>query len=126
MAKDYFVKADGSDELACSCGCGLTIRTSTRARLNRVRERFGKPISAAGARCPNNLFYSGHTSSHGDREDEGFTPPCAIDIMNTSKSDRKEILEIAIDEGFVRWGIGNNQLHIDDDESKPVTYWIYS
>lgn len=127
--RDYFTRADGSDELACTCGspdCDLTVRDSTRYKANMLRDLFGKPIKASGARCPRNNSYSGSGSSHGDREDIGGVAPCALDILNSSKDERKEILELGITLGFFRYGLGEHQLHLDDDDSKRPTYWIYS
>jgi len=118
--KDYFTRADGTDELKCSCGkCNLTVRQSTRDKLNTLRDYIGTPLKVWGARCPLNKDYTGETSRHSIKE------PCAVDI-NENKETRLKVLGLAISMGF-SVGIGETKLHLDDDETRAKqTFWIYN
>ena len=130
--KDYFTRADGTDELACTCGdsdCTLTMRESSRDKLNGLRVAFGKPLNVFGARCPNHPYYSGPGSSHDDRTAIGGVEACAFDIDNSkhSKQEVKYIVFLGQRVGFNRYGIGNTgKAHMDDDESKVDTFWVYT
>ena len=126
--KDYFTRDDGSDELACRCkdvDCTLTVRPSTRAKCNKMREILGRPLYMFGARCPKHIEYSGSGSSHDDRLDMGGTEACAVDPVVRGDKELRDVLKAGIEAGFTRWGIGKNQLHLDDDETKSQTMWFY-
>ena len=41
------------EELACKCGCGLLPPPGLLKKVEKVRQRYGRPLSvASGARCP--------------------------------------------------------------------------
>lgn len=116
-------------ELTCKCGCGLLPPPSHRAKLERLRERFGKPLRAtSGARCPK---YNAQVSSTGE---DGPHTKGATDLA-VSGSDALRLVDLALEQGFT--GIGISQkgphdkrfVHVDDlpnepDQPRP-TIWSY-
>lgn len=115
-------------ELACKCGCGMQIAPDFRAKLERLRERFGKPlVVTSGARCPAHnakISSTGMTGPH--------TTGRATDFA-TSHGDALRLVDLALEQGFT--GIGVNQkgtsrfIHVDDLPDAPgqprPTIWSY-
>lgn len=113
-------------ELACKCGCGLLPPADFRAKLERLRERFGKPLAVtSGARCPAHnakVSATGATGPHTKR---------AVDLA-VRGGDALRLLDLALEQGFT--GIGVQQkgasrfIHLDDlpDEPGQPRPWIWS
>jgi zinc D-Ala-D-Ala carboxypeptidase len=102
-------------ELACKCGCGMLPRQSSVERLQRVRDRFMRPMKlTSAARCARHnqrVSTSGPNGPH--------TTGQAFDIA-VSGAHALRLLQIALEEGFT--GVGIQQkgigrfIHIDDIE----------
>jgi zinc D-Ala-D-Ala carboxypeptidase len=114
-------------ELACRCGCGLLPPPDFRAKLERLRERFGKPlIVTSGARCAmyNELVSgTGYNGPHTKRA-------CDFGVQG---ADALHLIDLALEQGFT--GIGVQQkgkgrfVHVDDLPNEPgqprPTLWSY-
>lgn len=124
--KDYFIRADGTDELTCKCGCGKnTFNPKTREKLNRARERAGIGFTInSGCRCwKNNSKHDKKGTSAHLCEDENEVPKTsyAFDIRFNGSREKFLIVSALIAEGFNRIGINEalSFIHGDDDPSKP-------
>lgn len=104
-------------ELACKCGCGLLPPPDFRAKLERLRERFGKPLRVtSGSRCPAyNAKVSG-TGTTGPHTKRG----CDFAVRG---ADALNLIDLALAQGFT--GIGVHQkgdarfIHVDDLPDAP-------
>jgi len=117
-------------ELACKCGCGFLPPADFRSKLERLRERFGKPLTVtSAARCPAynsdpKVSLTGKTGPH--------TTGRATDFA-VSHADALTLFDLARQQGFT--GIGVQQkgakrfLHLDDLPNAPgqprPTIWSY-
>jgi uncharacterized protein YcbK (DUF882 family) len=108
-------------ETCCSCGCGADIRIDVRDKFNRIRERFGKPLTVSGpTRCPaQNKKVGGAANSrhmHGD----------ALDIYTVGFSDMERIrlIAIAVELGATGIGVHKQFTHIDFGHNE-LTVWEY-
>jgi zinc D-Ala-D-Ala carboxypeptidase len=115
-------------ELACRCGCGMLPAPDFRAKIERLRERFGKPlIVTSAARCAaHNARVSG-TGATGPH-----TTGRAADF-GVRGADALRLVDLALEQGFT--GIGVSQkgairfIHVDDLPDAPgqprPTIWSY-
>lgn len=113
-------------ELTCKCGCGLLPPPDFRAKLERLRERFGKPlIVTSGARCPDyNAAVSGtgRTGPHTKRA-------CDFGVRG---DDALRLIDLALEQGFTGIGVaqkgGGRFIHVDDLPNEPgqPRPWIWS
>jgi zinc D-Ala-D-Ala carboxypeptidase len=104
-----------ANELRCKCGCGMLPRLASVERLQRVRDRFMRPMPlSSAARCSRHnqrVSKSGPNGPH--------TTGRAFDVA-ISGVHAVRLLQIALEEGFT--GIGVKQtgtgrfLHLDDIE----------
>jgi uncharacterized protein YcbK (DUF882 family) len=115
-------------ELACRCDCGTLPPADFRAKCERLRERYGKPlIVTSGARCPEHnakVSGTGRTGPHTKR---------AIDFA-VRGTDALRLIDLALEQGFT--GIGVSQkgphderfIHLDDLPNEPgqPRPWIWS
>jgi uncharacterized protein YcbK (DUF882 family) len=114
-----------SSEFKCPC-CGDTrMRQSTMDRLQRVRDKYGKPIaivSGGGFRCAS---YDDSKSAH----KEGM----AADL-DVPRGSLFRLIRYAMEEGFTGIGVKNHdgrwQLHLDDAPEIPGVrprewFWTY-
>jgi hypothetical protein len=139
--KNYFEKElSKGGSMRCPCGCDAKMNKNAVLKLNRVREKYGKPIFVEqGATCEEySVNKVGRTpySTHIDNEfNDGAV---GIDIKSktfSSKKDYFDFLSIAIDEGFYGFGQGakwigagtDSRLHIDTRKSPSgdVRSWCY-
>ena len=113
-------------ELRCKCGCNENkFSLLTLARLNDLRQEYGKPIILSSAyRCHEYNEKKGYTQTHATGQ--------AVDIL-TSRKEAYIILSLAFKYGFTGIGIkqhGNNRfIHIDDllqtETRKRPVIWGY-
>jgi zinc D-Ala-D-Ala carboxypeptidase len=113
-----------ANELGCKCGCGMLPKQSSVDRLQRVRDRYGRPMPvSSGARCAAHNQRVSSSGPHGPH-----TTGRAFDIA-VRGADAHRLLRIALEEGFV--GIGINQkgnsrfIHLDDLEEGRPALWSY-
>ncbi len=115
-------------ETECRCGCGFDLEPSFKAKLDQLREAYGKPLAmSSGARCPS---YNAKVSSTG--RTGPHTTGRAADLR-VSRKDAYNLLGQALAWGFT--GIGVQQkgegrfLHVDDLPDGPTqprpTVWSY-
>lgn len=109
-------------EIECKCGCGATsISPYFKDKINNVREIVGHPLRVnSWVRCPvHNLSVGGKaTSSH--------LKGLAVDLATPTKYIKYRILLAAGIVGFGGVGVGQNFIHLDNDQSKPpFRFWIY-
>jgi uncharacterized protein YcbK (DUF882 family) len=106
------------EEFACPC-CGEN-RTSLdfAYRLDKARESAATPfVITSGYRCEDYNMGS-PTSSH--------LKGLAADISAPDSHTRFLILRALFEHGFTRIGIGEDFIHVDDDEEKPSRLaWTY-
>jgi zinc D-Ala-D-Ala carboxypeptidase len=116
-------------ELACKCGCGMLPEPSFMAKVERLREAWGRPLRVtSAARCPaHNAKVSG-TGLNGPH-----TTGRALDV-EVARRDALMLLVLALRLGLFT-GIGVQQkgigrfLHFDDLPDAPgqprPTIWSY-
>lgn len=121
------------ENLACKCGeCdGPTVRESTRQRLYRLRDRYGKPLNITSAgRCP------AHDEELRDGKSRG-THSLVLAAVDTKVwgDDAIRLLKLAIELGFTGFGVQQKGphrtrfLHLDDatpEEYSNPRPWIWS
>ena len=119
MTWTYFTR----DEFDCPCGCGHNIIADDFVTaLDSARDEAGIPFTIiSGCRCPtHNATVStvGDSSPHlGGR---------AADIYAPSSRERFLILTALMLEGFTRFGIGPDFIHVDDQgDADPDVIWLY-
>jgi zinc D-Ala-D-Ala carboxypeptidase len=120
---EYFMRADGSDELACRCGCGMTVQDSFRVLLNKARELAGIPFKInSGARCKT------HNARVGGSSTSSHVGGIAVDIGYSDEVNMIKIVSGLARAGFVRLGVNTSKkfIHADTDASKPAAVWDYS
>lgn len=116
-------------ELACKCGCGLLPPPAHRAKLERLRERYGKPLRvASGARCPKHNAAVSSTGLTGPHT-KGATD------LAVAGADALHLVDLALEQGFTGIGIsqkgphGSRFVHLDDLPDAPgqprPTIWSY-
>lgn len=108
-------------EFECKCGCGLNnISPFLVTKLDRARG-FAKTkfIINSGCRCNshNKKIKGSRTSSH--------LQGLAVDIKCNNGLNRINIIKGLILAGFKRIGVANTFIHVDIDESKPDSNWLY-
>lgn len=122
MIKEYFTRADGSDELACRCGCGMTVNDGFRRLLNLARQTAKTPFKInSGARCikHNSQYDKDGTSSH--------VKGIAADIAYDSELNLVKIIHALTLTGVTRIGVNEKKkfVHIDVDFEKPSLIFSY-
>lgn len=117
------------EELRCKCGCGMLPEADFMSKVQRLRDRYGKPLRpSSAARCGK------HNASVSETGDSGpHTTGRAIDFLIDRKN-AFELLTLALDSGDFT-GIGVKQkgesrfLHLDDLPNSPgcprPTIWSY-
>jgi len=119
--KSHFTAA----ELCCThCGKG-TLNPSTLERLETARRLADAPMKVNSAfRCPQHnaeLVALGKGSA-----DSAHMAGKAVDIAVHNSAERYRFTAAFMAAGFVRIGVGDTFLHVDDDETKPQhTIWMY-
>lgn len=122
-------------EFKCKCGCGRdNIDPRLVFMLQQLRDRYGKSLTpSSGCRCPkhNEVVGGGDNSSHITTETRQGQ---AADFEIKDPLVRGHLVQIALDVGFRRIGLGADCLHLDCDASKYVRdsagnpkpmIWIY-
>jgi len=116
-------------ELRCRCGCGMQPAADFMAKVERLREAWGKPmVVTSGARCPKWNAVVSKTGEAGPH-----TTGRAIDFA-VDRGEAYRLLALAFSLGLFT-GIGVNQkgggrfLHFDDLPDAPgqprPTLWSY-
>lgn len=102
-------------DFACKCGCGLNnMDLKVLGRIDRAREIAGLPfIVLSGCRC------KAHNKNEGGSDNSSHLSGLAVDLLAEDSSDMYEIFECLKIVGFVRFGINNGAIHVDDDPAKP-------
>lgn len=118
-------------EFECQCGCGAdNISEYVVKSLQRIRDAVGAPMTVtSGIRCKehNKAIGGVSRSSHVPRDlsDGEGEVGHAVDIACDNSVLRYKILK-ASTKYFMRIGIGENFIHLDNDTSKPQTVaWDY-
>lgn len=117
------------DELRCSCGCGqVKMNPAFLERADRLREKFGKPISpSSGYRCSN------HRSERDKKAPGAHQLGRAMDIPCDGQT-AFLLMKLAFELGFTGIGVSQNArgarfLHLDDataaDGLPRPTSWSY-
>ena len=119
------------EEFACKCGtCGgrSEMDAGTVEKLDRLRERYGKPIAiSSGFRCEKHISEMGKTTVGAHRQGRAVDIPCA-------GPEAFKLMALAVELGFTGVGISQraNQsrfIHLDDapgaaGQPRP-TCWSY-
>lgn len=117
---DWPAKYFQPSEFACKCGfCGgrSEMDLGTVARLDRLRERFGRPIAiTSGFRCER------HPKEAKKAEPGAHSMGRAVDVP-CSGTDAFRLIELAMELGFTGFGISQRAdqprfVHIDDAPSR--------
>lgn len=109
-------------EFACHCGCGkANISPALVAILQQIREAAGRPLTIeSGVRCFD------HNIKVGGKPNSAHTRGLAVDIVCTDSRQRHELVNLALQAGISRIGIGKTFVHIDIDTSlAPRVIWLY-
>ena len=116
------------EELTCHCGCGRCEMDAVfMARLEALREAFGKPMKLSSAyRCPD---YNAAVSTTGPNGPH--TTGRAVDVL-VSGEDAWRLVQLAYDMGFTGLGVcqrGPHEtrfIHLDDLEDDVIRPRIWS
>ncbi len=109
-----------SAEFACKCGCGgNTISQSLVDMLQGIRDRLGRVDITSGYRC------EAHNKAVGGVPNSAHTKGLAVDIACSVGADRYALLDTVFVAGFYRIGIAKSFIHVDIDDSKPGSVWVY-
>lgn len=122
MVKDYFTRADGTDELECRCGCGKTVKPEFREMLNEARELAGVPFTVtSGMRCLE------HNRKIGSRDTSTHPKGLAADIKYTDTLHLTRIIHALSRVGFLRLGTNEKLkfIHCDTDKEKSSAVFGY-
>ena len=124
MEYKYFSR-HGDPNIACRCGCGLSIEDMDRTFMTRIdvaRQIANIPfIIISGIRCPahnNNVSTTGFDGPH--------TTGQALDIFVRNSNERYIIRRVLIMLGFNRFGTAESFLHVDSSPDHPQNVeWLY-
>ena len=123
ITREYFTRADGSDELECRCdNCKQTVKREFRELLNEAREIAGVPFTiTSGMRC---LEYN---TKIGSKETSSHIKGIAADIYYTDDLHLARIVHALSRVGFTRIGTNEEKrfVHVDFDGDKPDAVWGY-
>jgi uncharacterized protein YcbK (DUF882 family) len=102
-----------SEEFKCK-HCGKVIISAWLIHLlNKLREAFGKAIIInSGYRCKI------HNKNEGGSDTSSHLKGVAVDIRCLDDRDRYKLVQLALQVGFKRIGVGKDFIHLDVDESK--------
>lgn len=108
-------------EFECSCGCGYDqVQVELVKSLQKVRENFGPMTINSGCRC------ASHNRHVGGSPQSSHLRGLAADIHCANSLSRFNLLRFLMAEGFRRIGIGQEFIHVDQDQSQPQSLiWLY-
>lgn len=105
----------------CSPDCSINqVSEKLLSMLDLARELYGLPIVINSAyRSPEweRIHKRSGTSSH--------CKGLAVDISCLVGPMRLRLIEALLDAGFKRIGIAKSYIHVDIDDSKPDSLWLY-
>ena len=122
ITKEYFTRVDGSDELACRCGCGSSVHGEFRETLNDARAIAGVPFKiTSGMRCLE------HNTKIGSKETSSHVKGIAADIAYADELHLTRIVHALSRVGFTRIGVNKQKkfIHVDFDGTKPNVVFGY-
>ena len=92
------------------------------SKLDSLRDAVKEPLKInSGYRT------QAHNATVGGVDSSAHSSGHAADISTTSSALRHKVLEAAFRMGFVRIGIGQTFVHLDDDLTKPQeVVWMYA
>lgn len=101
-------------------GSGAYMNPDFLKKLDKAREKAGIPF-----RINSGYRTEAHNRKVGGVNDSAHLKGLAVDISTTPET--KEIIYNSLKSvGFVRFGIGGNFIHVDDDLTKPnPAVWTY-
>lgn len=106
-------------ELECKCGCGGLPKQEFVSRLDKLREKYGKPMKvSSGYRCP------AHNKAVGGSPNSRHMTGEAADILLDSAESYK-VAKLAYEMGFGGIGVAKTFLHLDIREPKEGRLWTY-
>jgi zinc D-Ala-D-Ala carboxypeptidase len=111
-------------EFACRCGrpncTPISISPKLVAMLDIARTAAGIPfIITSGVRCRN------HNDTVGGALTSSHLTGLAADIRCYSGADRLVIVRALLAAGFERVGIAHGFVHVDVDQNKTKSIWVY-
>lgn len=109
------------EEFACPCCTKVDMDAHFLAKIDLLRDRLGEPLVInSGFRCEkqnakvSGSEHSAHMTGH------------AADISCVNSMMRFRLLREAIMLNFMRIGVADSFIHLDDDLTKPqAVTWIY-
>lgn len=102
------------NEMKCKCGCGFIGKGADplAERLDKVRDKYGKPIRIVSwSRCEK------HNREVGGEDNSAHMRGYAVDIDCQYSRDRFILVSLLLQEGFKRIGIYKGWVHADIDET---------
>ena len=112
------------DELRCSCCGELVFDEAFRARLNRIRDDFARPMRiTSGYRCPS------HPIEAKKSKPGTHSLGVAVDV-GVAYGEAYELIEVAMRHGIKRIGVNQKGsgrfIHLDASTEHPSpTVWSY-
>ena len=110
------------EEWACKCGCGDQKMDEEFIQMINIARSFSDIpfVINSGKRCRK------HNKNEGSKPTSSHLKGMAADISCLSSYDRFRIIEGVVDAGFMRVGIGDGFIHVDNDNTKdPEVIWLY-
>ena len=109
------------DEFKCPCCGKVHVSAFLIHKLNKVREALGLPmVVTSGYRCEQ------HNEAVGGKENSAHRNGTAADIKCETSSMRFSLVQLALEAGFTRIGIGKDFVHLDVHETLlPMVMWVY-
>ena len=109
-----------SIEFNCPCCQKAIMDTRFLNMINQARDLANIPFNiTSGYRCKN------YNNVIGGVNESAHISGLAADISCENSSNRLIIIEALLDTGFKRIGIANNFIHMDCDDSKKDSIWLY-
>lgn len=115
-----FYRSFTTQEMRCQCCGAERMDPGFMEKLQAARDVAGIPFRINSAyRCEK------HNAIVGGVSGSSHLRGCAADIHTATSVQRLYIVDALCRAGFQRIGIAKNFIHVDNDNTKPRSMWLY-